>query len=132
MPGVLIADDHAMMRTGLPHSLEKDRSIKTIGETGSGEETMQEVRQGQWALFILDINMPDRSGIDILLHIRSGHPNTRVLVMSGFSEKQYAINVLRAGAFGYLAKDQAPEEFMRAVHTVLAGRRFVSATLSDS
>jgi two-component system invasion response regulator UvrY len=80
---------------------------------------------------ILDINMPDRSGLDILRHIRSGYPNTRVLVVSGFAEKQYAINVLRAGAAGYLGKDQAPEDFMRAVHTVLAGRRFVSATLSD-
>src|SRR5258708_6290323 len=131
MPSVLIADDHAMMRTGLRHYLEQDRSIDPIAETGSGEETLQERRNGQWDLVILDINMPDRSGIDILRHIRSGHPNTRVLVMSGFSEKQYAINVLRAGAFGYLAKDQAPEEFMRAVHTVLAGRRFVSATLSE-
>ncbi len=131
MPSVLIADDHAMMRTGLRHYLEQDRSIDPIAETGSGEETLQQLRNGQWDLVILDINMPDRSGIDILRHIRAGHPNTRVLVMSGFSEKQYAINVLRAGAFGYLAKDQAPEEFMRAVHTVLAGRRFVSATLSE-
>ena len=131
MPSVLIADDHAMMRTGLRHYLEQDRSIDPIAETGSGEETLQELRNAQWDLVILDINMPDRSGIDILRHIRAGYPNTRVLVMSGFSEKQYAINVLRAGAFGYLAKDQAPEEFMRAVHTVLSGRRFVSATLSE-
>ena|SRR5205085_1318539 len=98
MPSVLIADDHAMMRTGLRHYLEQDRSIDPIAETGSGEETLQQLRNGQWDLVILDINMPDRSGIDILRHIRAGHPNTRVLVMSGFSEKQYAINVLRAGA----------------------------------
>ena len=79
----------------------------------------------------LDINMPDRSGIDILRHIRSGHQDTRVLVISGFAENQYAINVLRAGASGFIAKDQAPEEFMRAVHTILAGRRFVTSTLSE-
>jgi len=131
MPSILIADDHAMIRTGLRHYLEQDRSIDKIGETGTGAQTLQELREGNWDLVILDINMPDRSGIDILRHIRSGYPNTRVLVMSGFAEKQYAINVLRAGASGYLAKDQAPEEFMRAVHTVLAGRRFVSATLSE-
>jgi len=125
MPSILIADDHAMIRTGLRHYLEQDRSIDKIGETGTGAQTLQELREGNWDLVILDINMPDRSGIDILRHIRSGHPETRVLVMSGFAEKQYAINVLRAGASGYLAKDQAPEEFMRAVHTVLAGRRFV-------
>src|SRR5260370_144223 len=130
MASVLIADEHAMRQTGLRHYLEQDRSIDPIAETGSCEETLQQLRNGQWDLVILDINMPDRSGIDILRHIRSGHPNTRVLVMSGFSEKQYAINVLRAGAFGYLAKDQAPEGFMRAVSTALSGRRFGSATLS--
>jgi two-component system, NarL family, invasion response regulator UvrY len=131
MASVLIADDHAMLRTGLRHYLEQDSSITAIGETATGADTLQQLRDGQWDLVILDINMPDRSGIDILRHIRAGHPNTRVLVMSGFSEKQYAINVLRAGAAGYLAKDQAPEEFMRAVHAVLAGRRFVSARLSE-
>jgi two-component system invasion response regulator UvrY len=128
---VLIADDHAMIRAGLRQWLGDDPSIETIGESATGGETLQRLREGPWDLVILDINMPDRSGIDILQHIRSGHPATRVLVMSGFSEKQYAVNVLRAGASGYLSKDQAPDEFKRAVHTVLAGRRFVSATLSE-
>jgi len=131
MATVLIADDHAMIRAGLRQWLEHDRSIDAIAEASTGAETLQQLRDGRWDLVILDINMPDRSGIDILRHIRSGHPESRVLVISGFSEKQYAINVLRAGAAGYLAKDQAPEEFMRAVHTVLAGRRFVSAALSE-
>ena len=131
MAHVLIADDHAMIRAGLRQWLEQDRAVDQIAEASTGAETLQQLRDGHWDLVILDINMPDRSGIDILRHIRSGHPETRVLVISGFSEKQYAINVLRAGAAGYLAKDQAPEEFMRAVHTVLAGRRFVSAALSE-
>jgi two-component system invasion response regulator UvrY len=131
VPSVLIADDHAMIRTGLRHYLEKDRSINTIGEAATGAETLQRLREGHWDLVVLDINMPDRSGIDILQHIRSGYPAIRILVLSGFPEKQYAINLLRAGASGYLAKDQAPEEFMRAVHTVLAGHRYVSATLSE-
>jgi two-component system, NarL family, invasion response regulator UvrY len=131
VPSVLIADDHAMIRTGLRHYLEQDRLIDAIGETATGADTLQRLREGHWDLVILDINMPDRNGIDVLLHIRLDHPNVRVLVMSGFPENQYAINVLRAGALGYLAKDQAPEEFMRAVHTVLAGRRFVSAALSE-
>jgi two-component system invasion response regulator UvrY len=131
MPRLLIADDHAMIRAGLRQWLEQDRAVEAIAEASTGAETLQQLREGHWDLVILDINMPDRSGIDILRHIRSGHPDTKVLVISGFSEKQYAINVLRAGAAGYLAKDQAPEEFMRAVHTVLAGRRFVSAALSE-
>jgi DNA-binding NarL/FixJ family response regulator len=131
MPSVLIADDHAMVRAGLRRWLEEDRTIEPIGEAASGAQTLQQLRDGSWDLVVLDINMPDRSGIDILRHVRTGHPKTRVLVISAFSEKQYAIYALRAGAAGYLAKDQAPEEFMRAVHTVLAGRRFVSAALAE-
>ena len=131
MASVLIADDHAMLRTGLRSFLEQDRSISAIGESATGAETLERLRTCAYDLVILDINMPDRSGIDILRHIRSGHPQTRVLVLSGFPEKHYAVTVLRAGASGYLAKDQAPEEFMRAVHTVLAGRRFASAALTE-
>jgi len=131
MGSVLIADDHAMVRAGLRRWLEQDAAIISIGEAASGTETLERLRDGAWDLVVLDINMPDRSGIDILSHIRSGHPRTRVLVISAFSEKQYAIYALRAGASGYVAKDQAPEDFMRAVHAVLAGRRFVSATLAE-
>jgi two-component system invasion response regulator UvrY len=131
MARVLIADDHAMVRAGLRRWLEQDRSIEAVAESATAAETLQQLRDGTWDLVVLDINMPDRSGIDILRHIRAGHPSTRVLVVSAFAEKQYAVYALRAGAAGYLAKDQAPEEFMRAVHTVLAGRRFVSAALAE-
>jgi two-component system invasion response regulator UvrY len=131
VPNVLIADDHAMIRAGLRTYLEKDQLIGLIGEAATGAETLQRLREAHWDLVVLDINMPDRSGVDILQHIRSGHPDARILVLSGFAEKQYAINMLRAGASGYLAKDQAPEEFMRAVHTVLGGERYVSAALSE-
>ena len=131
MPSILIADDHAMIRTGLRQYLERDGSIDTIGEAASGAETLQGLRDGQWDLVILDINMPDGNGIDTLRKIRLEHPNARVLVVSGYAENQYAVNVLRAGASGYLAKDEAPEEFMRAVHTVLAGRRFVTESLRE-
>jgi two-component system invasion response regulator UvrY len=131
MSTVLIADDHAMVRAGLRRWLEQDRSVDSVGEAASGAETLQRLREAKWDLVVLDINMPDRSGIDIMRHIRTGHPETRVLVISAFSEKQYAVYALRAGAAGYLAKDQAPEDFMRAVHTVLGGKRFVSAALAE-
>jgi DNA-binding NarL/FixJ family response regulator len=131
MATVLIADDHAMVRAGLRRWLEQDRSVDSVGEAASGAETLQRLREAKWDLVVLDINMPDRSGIDIMRHIRTGHPETRVLVISAFSEKQYAVYALRAGAAGYLAKDQAPEDFMRAVHTVLGGKRFVSAALAE-
>ncbi|MGN6451936.1 MAG: response regulator [Steroidobacteraceae bacterium] len=129
MASVLIADDHAMLRSGLRHFLERDGTITAISESATAAETLAQLRKAPFDLLILDINMPDRSGIDILRQVRASHPDTRVLVLSGFSEKQYAVNVLRAGAAGYLAKDQAPEEVIRAVHTVLAGERYVSPAL---
>jgi two-component system invasion response regulator UvrY len=131
MATVLIADDHAMVRAGLRRWLEQDRSITAIGETASAADTLQQLRDRNWDLVVLDINLPDRSGIDILRHIRTGHASTKVLVISAFAERQYALYALRAGAAGYLAKDQAPEEFMRAVHVVLSGRRYASAALAE-
>lgn len=131
MACVLIADDHTFIRTGLRRYLERDRSITQIGEAGTRAETLQALHDGKWDLVILDLNLPDGSGVETVRDIRLKHPQVRVLVVSGYSEKQYAINVLRAGAAGYVAKDQTPEEFLRAVRTVLGGRRFVSAALSE-
>jgi DNA-binding NarL/FixJ family response regulator len=128
---VLIADDHAVVRAGIRQFLQEDAAIKEIGEAATGRETLDQLRAREWDLVLLDINMPDRSGLDVLRHIQSGHPRVRVLVLSGLPERQYALNVLRAGAAGYLAKDAAPEELMKAVHTVLAGRRYVSASLAE-
>jgi two-component system, NarL family, invasion response regulator UvrY len=132
MASVLIADDHAMLRAGLRLYLELDPSIDYIAESATGAGTLEQLRAASYDLLILDINMPDRSGIDILRQVRASHPHTRVLVLSGFAEKQYAVNVLRAGASGYVAKDQPPEELRRAVHTVLAGKRYISETVNDA
>jgi two-component system, NarL family, invasion response regulator UvrY len=131
MARVLIADDHAVVRAGLRQFLEEDRGIVEIGEASTGREALDALRRGGWDLLILDINMPDRSGLDILSHIRAAGHNTRVLVMSGLPERQYALNVLRAGARGYLSKDGAPEELLKAVRTILEGRRYVSPALAE-
>lgn len=131
MANVLIADDHAILRNGLKQLLSGERSIRDIGEAGSGREVLEQLQRHHWDLVVLDINMPDRSGIDILRQIRTTHPSTRVLVLSGFPEKQYAVNVLRAGASGYLNKEMAPEELLVAVRSVLQGRRYVSAALAE-
>src|SRR6202043_642366 len=111
---VLIADDHAVVRAGFKQFLEADPTINAVGEAASGNETLDALRESEWDLVLLDIHMPDRSGLDILRHIQTGHPNVRVLVMSGLPEQQYAVNVLRAGASGYLSKDSAPEDSLKA------------------
>jgi DNA-binding NarL/FixJ family response regulator len=131
MTRVLIADDHALFRAGLRQFLAQSLSSADIGEAASGNETLTCLQQKEWDLLVLDINMPDRSGLDILRHVRSGHPATRVLVLSGYPERQYALNVLRAGASGYIAKDSAPDELLKAVRMVLQGRRYVSESLAE-
>jgi DNA-binding NarL/FixJ family response regulator len=131
MARVLIADDHAVVRAGLKQFLVEDRAISAVGEAATGRETLDRLRAETWDLVILDIGMPDRSGIDILQQIRSVHDRTRVLVLSGYPERQYALNVLRAGASGFIEKGTAPEELLRAVRAVLQGRRYVSSTLAE-
>lgn len=132
MSRVLIADDHAVVRAGYKQFLEADASIADIGEASSGRDTLDALRRQEWDLLLMDIHMPDRSGLDILRHVVTGYPDVRVLVMSGLPEEQYARNVLRAGASGYLSKGGSPDEFLKAVRTVLVGRRYVSAALAES
>lgn len=131
MASVLIADDHALFRAGLRQFLEQFLPGDTFGEAGTGNETVTCLQQQSWDLLLLDINMPDRGGLDILRHVRTGHPGTKVLVLSGYPERQYAINVLRAGALGYVAKDAEPDEVVKAVRAVLQGRRYVSDKLAE-
>ncbi len=131
MSRVLIADDHAVVRAGFRQFLEADPTISAVGEAASGNETLDCLRRQDWDLVLLDIHMPDRSGLDVLRYIQTGYPEVRVLVMSGLPEQQYAVNVLRAGASGYLSKDSSPDELMKAVRAVLAGRRYVSAALAE-
>ncbi len=131
MARVLIADDHAVVRAGLRQLLGADPAVSEIGEAETGQQTLDQLRDGPWDLLILDIAMPDRSGLDILKHVRSGFPGTRILILSGFPERQYGINVLRAGAHGFLGKESAAEDLLKAVHTILAGRRYLSPAMSE-
>ena len=131
MTRVLIADDHALFRAGLRQFLVDALPSAEIGEAASGSEVLTCLQRKGWDLLVLDINMPDRTGLDILRHVKSGHPATRVLVLSGYPERQYALNVLRAGASGYIAKDAAPEDLLKAVRMVLQGRRYVSESLAE-
>jgi DNA-binding NarL/FixJ family response regulator len=131
MARILIADDHALVRAGLRQFLDEDSLVSDIGEAESGNETLARLRSGKWDLLLLDINMPDRSGLDILRYIRASYPETKVIVLSGLPERLYALNVLRAGAAGFLPKECAPEELLKAVRAVLQGRRYLTASMAE-
>lgn len=132
MSRVLIADDHAVVRAGYLQFLEADSSITHVGQARNGIDTLEQLRTQEWDLLLMDLQMPDRSGLDILKEVTTDYPALRVLIVSGLPEEQYARNVLRAGASGYLSKGGSPAELLKAVRTVLMGRRYVSATLAES
>jgi DNA-binding NarL/FixJ family response regulator len=131
MAHVLIVDDHAAVRAGLRQFLLEDPRITKVDEADSAQLAMAALRKARYELLILDISMPGRSGLDILRNVISTNPGTRVLIISGYPERQYAVSVLKAGASGYLSKESAPEELLKAVHTVLDGRRYVSGSLAE-
>ena len=122
MSRVLIADDHAVVRAGYRQFLESERFITKVGEAASGNEALEQLHREDWDLLLIDIHMPGRSGLDILRQVVTEFAGVRVLVISGLPEDQYARNVLRAGASGYLSKGGSPAELVSAVRTVLDGR----------
>ena len=128
---VLLADDHAIVRGGLKEILSRHLERVDCGEAGNAEQVLAQVRAHRWDLLILDITMPGRSGLDILADLKLLRPGLPVLVLSMLPEDQFAKPVLKAGAWGYLKKESAPEELIQAVHKVLAGGRYVSPSLAE-
>ncbi len=128
---ILITDDHAVLRRGLRQILEDGFGKIQFGEAANVGEALAQVQKCDWDLVVLDITMPGRSGLDALKEIKSLKPETRVLVLSVHSEDQFAVRVLKAGAGGFLNKDSAPEELVKAARKVMSGGRYVSSTLAE-
>jgi two-component system invasion response regulator UvrY len=127
----LIADDHAVVRQGLKQILGDTPEMLVAGEATNGQEVLDKVRAEPWDVVVLDISMPDRSGLDVLKQLRSERPKLPVLVLSMHSEDQYAVRVLKAGASGYLTKDSAPDELVKAIRKVVSGGTYVSSFLAE-
>ena len=128
---VLIADDHAILRRGLIEILMRRLKDVVCGEAENAEQILAQVQDHPWDLVILDLSMPGRSGIDVLADLKRARPELPVLVLSMHPEDQYGKRMLRAGAAGYMNKDSAPEELIKAIHKVLAGGRYVSPALAE-
>jgi two-component system invasion response regulator UvrY len=128
---VLLADDHAIVRGGLKEILLRHMESVECGEAENAEQVLAQVRERSWDLLILDITMPGRSGLDIITDLNLLRPQLPVLVLSMMPEDQFGKRVLRAGAFGYLKKESAPEELIEAIRKLLAGGRYVSPALAE-
>jgi DNA-binding NarL/FixJ family response regulator len=128
---ILIVDDHAIVRRGLKHILLEEWPHAEFGEASNVAEMLPLFRKEKWDVILLDISMPGRSGLDVLRDLRAEKPQLPVLMLSGNPEDQYAVRVLKAGASGYLPKETASDDLIKAVHKVLDGGKYVSASLAE-
>lgn len=131
MTTVIIADDHEIVRRGLRSLLEAEGSCRVVADVADGLAAAQAVDKHKPTLLILDLNMPRLHGLEVLKHVRATSPHTRVIVLSMHNDEPYVIAALRAGASAYLLKGSESQEIARALTEVLAGRRYLSAPLSE-
>lgn len=127
----IIADDHEIVRHGLRGILEQDGTCRVVAEAADGLTATQLVDKHKPTLLILDLNMPRLHGLEVLRQVRTSSPHTRVIVLSMHNDEPYVIEALRGGAMAYLLKGSESQDITRALKEVLAGRRYLSATLSE-
>jgi two-component system, NarL family, invasion response regulator UvrY len=128
---ILIVDDHPIVRRGLKQILSDEPDMAVPGEARDADEALDLIENGSWDIMILDITMPGKSGLDLLKELRHKHPKLPVLVLSIHPEDQYAVRALKTGAAGYLTKESAPEELVKAIRRILNRGKYVSPSLAE-
>ena len=128
---MLIVDDHPIVRRGLRHIVAEQSDMSVTADTGNAREALRLASTGQFDVVVLDISMPDVSGVELLSQLRSQQPDLPVLMLSTHPESELAIRALKAGAAGYLNKDMAPDELVTAIRRVVSGKKYVSETLAE-
>jgi DNA-binding NarL/FixJ family response regulator len=128
---VIIVDDHPVVRRGLKQIIEEEPDMEVAGEAKNAGECFSLVGKTDCTLILLDITLPDRSGFDVLKQLKYEYPNVPILILSVHPEDQYGLRFINAGASGYLMKEGAPEELVKAIRKVNAGGKYVSASLAE-
>ena len=128
---ILIADDHAIVRQGLKQILTDEFPAAIFGEAANAAEVLKQTCNHEWDLLLLDISLPDKSGLDVLKDLKQMQPKLPILVLSMHPEDQFAVRVLKAGAAGYLAKETAPEKLAEAARRAMNGGTYVSSSLAE-
>lgn len=131
MVRVFIADDHPVVRSGLKHLLEDDELVEVVGEAASSAATLREVMERDVDVLVLDLEMPGRGGLEVLGELREHRPDVQVLVLSVHPDEQFAVRALKAGAAGYLNKEAASENLVKAIKALGAGDRFISPSVAE-
>jgi len=128
---ILIVDNHPIFRHGLKQILALEPDVVAVGEAVNARNVLELVRKERWAVVVLDITMPGGSGLDVLKQLKHERPKLPVLVLSAHPEDQFAVRVLKAGAAGYMTKEAAPEELIKAIRKVLRGGKYLSESLAE-
>ncbi len=128
---VLIADDHSLIREGFKKLFEKEKDIEVAGEAENADEVLRFLRQKKCDIVVLDIAMPGKSGLDLLEEIRREWKGLPVLILTIYPEERFAVRALKSGASGYITKESAPLELVKAVRRVAEGKRYISLSLGE-
>ncbi|MCL4482147.1 MAG: response regulator transcription factor [Bacteroidetes bacterium] len=128
---ILIADDHAIVREGVKQIVKTLPEVKQIDEASDGRDALSKLTNTNYDLAILDISMPEITGLDLLQHLKNQNIQTRVLILSFHPQEQYAVRAFKLGASGYLSKDSAFEELAMAIRKIAAGGKYVSAAFAE-
>jgi DNA-binding NarL/FixJ family response regulator len=126
-----IVDDHAIVRSGLKQFFADQVDLRVVGEAASGSEAVDLVRTTELDVLVMDLSMPGQSGIDALAKIRTTAPDVGILILSGYPEKHYALNLIRQGASGYLNKDCDPDEILKAIRAIALGKRYITPAVAE-
>lgn len=131
MINILVVDDHALIRKGLKQLLEDSPDLVITGEASSGMQAVSMLRAQHFDLMLLDINLPDKHGIEVLKQFRTEQPDLKIIVLSMYPENQYGVRALKAGAMGYINKQSASDVLIKAIHQVVSGKKYISEILAE-
>ncbi len=128
---VMIVDDHSLVREGLKKLLAEESDVEVVGEAGDAESALEILGAVHPDIMLLDVSLPGRSGIDLLVDLQQRYPDVKVLVLSMYPEESYGIRALKSGAAGYLGKDALPDQLPAALRRIAAGRKYISPLLAE-
>lgn len=128
---ILIADDHPIVRKGLRQILEEGGNVRSVEEASTGIEAIEKIKNGSFDIAMLDISMPEMSGLEALEEIKKLKPSLPVLILSIYPDEEYAVRALKSGASGYMTKKSAPDELIVAVRKIASGSRYISSSLAN-
>ena len=131
MTKILLADDHIIVREGLKKILDRESDLQITGEAENTNEVLEFFKKNTCDVLILDINLPGKSGLDIMREIKKSKPNVKILILSIYPEDSFAINAFELGASGYLTKDASTEILLKAIRKISHGGKYVSESLAD-